>query len=197
MDHIEHDNELKHYGVVGMKWGVRRGNKAKRRQTTAVNALNKMTDLQDERIKNYNKSFSKSNPTTSKPSAEEKRLASEFRRNTGRKADAKKHYSKAYSKATKKANKLNQKAVDKNLKAAKLQKKALEKEVKATNEKQHQKARKIQFKANELNLQAAKLEKKGAKWEKKMESAFTNVSIKDVDPAVIEAGKKYAYMLMK
>lgn len=197
MDHIEHDNELKHYGVVGMKWGVRRGNKAKRHQTTALNALNKMIDLQDERVKTYNKNFDKSNPTTSKPSAEEKRLYSEFRKNTGNKANAKKHYSKAFTKATKKANKLNQKAVDKNLKAAKLQKKALEKEVKATNEKQYQKARKIQFKANELNLQAAKLEKKGKKWEKKMESAFSNVSIKDVNPVAIEAGKKYAYMLTK
>lgn len=124
------DEQLSHYGVVGMKWGVRRGN-----------------------------------------------------------------YSTAYAKSSKKLKKLNDKAAKTRLKSAKLEKKALSKEVKATSEKKYQKARKLQFKANKLNLKSAKLQKKGMDFEKKMAKTFANVKVSDIDPEVLNAGRKYTYML--
>lgn len=124
-------NELMHYGVLGMKWGVRRGNT-----------------------------------------------------------------SKAFAKAARKANKLESKAMETNLKSAKLAKKALKKEMRATNEDQAKKAREKQFKANKLKLKSAKLKKKAIKWEKRMEKEFANVKKSDISKEHLDAGKRYAYMLL-
>lgn len=143
---MDHDNELKHYGVVGMKWGIRR----------ATGASSK-----------------------------------------GNSDKAKERYSKTYTKASAKANKIRKKAVDKNLKSATLQKKALNREVKATSERQYRKALKTKFKANRLQLKSAKLQKKAQKWEKQMEKSFSEVSVKNVNQEALDAGKKYAYMLMQ
>ena len=125
------EGELYHYGVLGMKWGVRRGNA-----------------------------------------------------------------SKAFAKASKKAQKIEKKVIKNDLKSAKLRKKALKKSVKATSEKQYKKARKLEFKANKKALKSAKLQKKGMKWEKKMSKAFKEVKVTDIQKEHLDAGRKYAYMLV-
>lgn len=193
---MNNQNELKHYGVVGMKWGVRRGNKKKTRITNARNAFDKQQELQEVRLKRDRKA----GVNSTKMDKEERQAWKEYKRNTGvggKVSDPRKHYSKAFAKSSYKADKLRQKSVKTNLKSAKLQKKALNKEAKATNEDQYKKARKMQFKANKLQLKSAKLQKKAMKWEKSMEKAFEGVTIKDVGPEAAEYGKKYTYMLLQ
>ena len=115
----------------------------------------------------------------------------------GMKWGVRRNPSKSFAKASGRADKLRTKSVNTAVKAAKLQKKALKKEASATSEKQYQKAREIQFKANKLNLKSAKLSKKADKWIKSMDKTFSEVKVSDISQEHLDAGKKYAYMLMK
>ena len=123
---IYNQDELAHYGVVGMKWGVRKGN-----------------------------------------------------------------YTKAYKKATKKAGKLEKKYNKANAKAAK----ANAKMSKNSTFKSNKKLLKRMRKAHKLSAKAAKAELRGAKWTAKMEQTFKGVKISDIDKEVLDAGRKYMYML--
>lgn len=115
----------------------------------------------------------------------------------GMKWGVRKNPSKAFAKASRRADKLKTKSVNTAVRAARLQQKGLRREVTAITERRYRKARKIQFKANKLNLRSAKLAKKGDKWVKRMDKTFSEVKVSDISQEHLDAGKKYAYMLMK
>lgn len=90
---ITTDGELKHYGVLGMKWGVRRGNSA-RAYEKASKKLRKLDRKADKAVeKAYNK----------KEKADRKASSFFASEKSARKADFKAQ--KALRKATVKANK--------------------------------------------------------------------------------------------
>lgn len=114
----------------------------------------------------------------------------------GMKWGVRKNPSKAFYKASKKANKLQKKQVAANVASQKLQMIGLRKEVRAITKMQRHRATKTKLKASELALKSAALQKKGDRWVKKMEKAFKEVKVSEISQEHMEAGKKYAYMLL-
>lgn len=196
------EQELQHYGVVGMKWGVRRGNRAKQSAAKAKSSIEKQQDLQTKRITEWNKTARKTGGKTSM-SKEERRLYSDYKKNarTARRlGDPTKHYSKAFGKSSDKAMSIDNKATNTRIKSAKLAKKALKKA--KTNDVReaytgNRKAQNKLYKAYKLELKAAKLDKKSEKWVKRMEKEFSNVSINDINEGTLDYGKRYVYMLKR
>lgn len=114
----------------------------------------------------------------------------------GMKWGVRKNPSKAYAKAAKKATKLDDEYVKKNSKAVKISIKASTKFSKAKNSKQFEKAVKLQKKSSKLLKDAAKAQRKGSKWVKQMEKQFSEVKKSEISKEHLDAGRKYAYMLM-
>ena len=123
------EDYLQHYGMLGMKWGVRKGNA-----------------------------------------------------------------SAAYAKSARKAQRLKNKYQKQNVRAAKKDLNATKKLGRYGFSKTYAKA---SSKAAKAHYKAAKTQKKLAKWEKYMSKEFANVSVKDISPEHLSAGREYVYMLMK
>ena len=124
---LYNQEELQHYGVIGMKWGVR------------------------------------------------------------------KDPSKAYKKAVKKADKIDAKRARYAKKASKYS----EKLSKPSTYRRYKKMLRYTRRFHKFNAKASKMEAKGDKWVKEMEKAFNTVRTKEIAPEVLDAGKKFAYMLVQ
>lgn len=144
---MDRDNELKHYGVLGMKWGIRR----------ATGAASK-----------------------------------------GDSDRAKQRYSKTFAKASKEAAKRERKVYKTEQKAAKQREKTDKRLARPSfTDFGIAKERRMLKKAAKTANKARKAQKASVKWEKKMSKTFSEVSIKDVNRESLDAGRKYAYMLMQ
>ena len=118
--------ELQHYGVIGMKWGIRKGN-----------------------------------------------------------------YSETYKKATKKAAKLEKRTARLKAKSARATRKMLSPLNLIVPGLKFFRG----FNAIRLAAKATGVEARGRSWTRKMEKNFANVKISDIDKEVLDAGRKYMYML--
>ena len=170
-----HDDELMHYGVLGMKWGVRR---ASRQLSGATNR-----ETRDAAIKSLNKHKSKGEAKIA--SLEKKRV----------KLDAKLH--KATTKDKVKATKLEKKASKLDKKAYKLQKTATSwyasgdraNSLYTRGEIKKIKAEKLRIKSSVLNANYEKV-KARVDANESMQKAY-KIQLNKIDHAITENGRRY------
>lgn len=161
------NDELMHYGVIGMKWGVHRGNVAQAYNKAAVKR-NKLDNRVAEAKKAYDRATIKAN--------------------TG--------VSHKYKKLQAKADKLQAKSDKKKYglfantnKAAKLQVKADRQQYKANK----YKARYEKGAAKEGSTKARylKAQRKAEKWAKAMDKTFKNYDVSKLSSSKINSGKDF------
>lgn len=197
------EQELKHYGVKGMKWGVRRGHKAKQYPTKARDAISKQQKLQNERINEFRRNGGRTSTgsKTSAMSKTEKKLYSDYKKYSKKSAklgDPSKHYSKAFTKSTKELNKRKAKAHKTSQKATKQRIKTNKRLARTSlTDLGRDKERRMMKRAAKAETKAYKAEKRLNKFEKAMKKEFANVSVKDIDQESLDLGREYVYMLMK
>lgn len=169
---VEDENSLQHYGVLGMKWGVRRN--AARAYDKAINKRNKL----NSRVEKTHARMVKAN----------------VKANTG--------VAYKYKKLDAKANKLQSKADRKKYgllpnakKAAELQSKADRARYKA--DKYESKAKMRDAKAGNATAKYLKAQKKAEKWQRAMDKTFANVNINSIaNSSVTASGKKKVNALL-
>lgn len=115
----------------------------------------------------------------------------------GMKWGVRKNPSRAYTKAVKKRTKLENKAVNYNLRSTKLRYKAMKKSAYAITEGGRKRAWKMEARANRYALTSARYQKRGLNWTRVMEKTFADYDIRRLSKSEIEAGKKYVYELTK
>lgn len=166
-----YNNELYHYGVIGMKWGVRKGNVAKA-YTKAVAKKDKLNAKADK--------------------LERKHQKAEIKANSGASAKYQKYSTKAakyQTKALKKSTGLF-KNTDKNKRAAgKYLVKANKYEKKAGKYKH--KFEKRQTVASISKGKMLKAQRKAQKWEKAMDKTFRGMDVSTLSESTVNAGREY------
>ena len=160
------DNELKHYGVLGMKWGIRRD-----RAGTIAKSFNKLRKLDSDVSKKSAKATSAGVKATTGVAAKYHRLDVKAK-NAQYKADKKKH---GFFANEEKAAILQEKADKARLKADKY---------KARAEKRFNAA----FKTAVSERKAIA---KAEKWARKMQKAIGDMSISELSSDQVLLGKKY------
>lgn len=169
---IEDENSLQHYGVLGMKWGIRRN--PSRAYGKAIAKRNKLNN----RVEKTHARMIKAN----------------IKANTG--------VAYKYKKLDAKANKLQSKADRKKYgllpnakKAADLQSKADRARYKA--DKYQSKAQMRDAKAGKATAKYLKAQRKAEKWQRAMDKTFANVNINSVaNSSVTVSGKKKVNALL-
>lgn len=164
---IDTDLDLRHYGVIGMKWGRRKN--PSRAFTKASAKLDRLNTKAAKRNAKFTRLDSKSSALrrTADSSARDyaiaksKRMSAEGRR--------------IFKPSEKKLGKLNQK----------------ESITEKTFVKDNAKAAKAEKKTLKAQKKLARADKKVARWEKKMAKAFKNTKVKDLSPEARSSGKKY------
>lgn len=169
---IEDENSLQHYGVLGMKWGVRRNTaQAYERATAKRNKLNNRVE----------KSRVQMNKATIKA-------------NTGASYKYKKYSAKA-SKFQSKADRKKFGFFPNYEKASKFQAKADRYQYKADKYKYKYEMR--EAKAGKATAKYLKAQKKAEKWQRAMDKTFANVNINSVaNSSVTVSGKKKVNALL-
>lgn len=162
-------DELYHYGVKGMKWGVRRY----REKSGALTPEGKRRYSQDEVTSDISKTFRKSVQEADKRQAKAKKAVTKRDKINAKASKATAKYNKETYKVTS-----GRKDIDED-RMSKLGKKASN----------------TQSKSAKATKNAYKAQKRSDKFLKAMEGAFKDVALSDIDPSVLADGRRYAYML--
>lgn len=166
-------NELYHYGVKGMRWGVR-----KNPDKAYSKASNKLRKLDAKLNKLTNKSVDIS-PKTAKYEAKKgktDRKLTKLRSNASTKrykADTAILFQNTKEKSARKAER----------KLARYEHKAAKMDAKFARQ---------NYKSLKNDAQIKKAQKKAMNWYNSMEKTFSNVSVSNMDPADVALGKQYA-----
>ena len=161
------DNYLAHYGVLGMKWGIRRGNVGKA-YSKAVAKRDKLNQKVELARKDYTKAQIKNSSRVVKKYQSLQAEADKLQR----KADKKKY---GFFSNPNKAAKLQVKADRAQYKANKYKSRA---EKRALNE-------------TEAKGKYARAQRKAEKWVKAMDRTFTNQIMSQIDAGSINKGAEY------
>lgn len=169
------NEQLQHYGVPGMKWGIRRASKALSKAKTQ--------ERYDKAVSSLNKHRSKASTALEKYKKNQPKLDENLRKSI--RTDAVKA-----EQITAKANKISAKAAKKRNKMYGF----------FTSE---EKAKELEFKANKLQAKADKLNAKASKYKANYEKNKRRVEendamirafekgINDIDKALVEKGRKF------
>lgn len=181
---MNQNEELMHYGVLGMKCGVLRGN-VSGSYSKAVNKQNKL-----------NKNVVKAKKAYDKTNVKAKTGASAKYQKLQAKADSKKYkYEKAYAKKLKKANPLIRTSISDALytKSVRLSDKAESKYKKAQMKADKYKSKydKDQIKNASAEAKYIKAQRKAEKWTKAMEKTFKGIDINSLSEESVSNGRDY------
>lgn len=160
-------NELMHYGVLGMKWGVHRGNVAK-----AYGKASAKRKKLDNRVTQAKKAYDKA----------------AIKANTGA--------SMKYQKLQAKADKVQAKADKKKYGMFSNAKKAAELQVKADRAQYKANKYKSTYEKNAVKAGSAqakylRAQKKAQKWTKAMDKTFKNYDVNNLPTSKVDAGKEF------
>lgn len=201
-------SELAHYGVLGMKWGVRKDpdraysksiKKLKKIDSAHAKAAERVAKAQKKGLENKaqklaNRSAnierksvrlqSKSNRLSSKASKYE-RKAEKYRDKAVRSFSLKKRVkmTQKMENAVNKSYKLSQKSDKLAAKSAKLDMKSRKLDSKSKN---------LSYEVYKVNYKEKKLQDKGKKWVEQMNKEFANTTLKKVSREDIDYGKRRA-----
>ena len=160
-------NELMHYGVIGMKWGVRRGNVSQ-----AYGKASAKRRRLDNRVQQAKKAYDKAT----------------IKANTGAAAKYKKLQIKADAMQAK-ADKKKYGMFSNASKAAELQVKADRAQYKANKYKYKYEQREAN--AGAANAKYLKAQRKAEKWAKKMDKVFKDYDVNKLSSEKVDAGKEF------
>lgn len=177
-----YSDELYHYGVKGMKWGIRRYQYKKGGLTPEGNRRYSDSEVRNDISKTFYKSAKAADRLTVKASK------ASLRRDKAV-GKASKALSK-YSKASYKFNKKKQAYQDSEDDYTDMRLPGEDRVLRL-----EKRDAKLQSKATKANTKVYKTKKKSDKFIKAMEGAFKDISINEIDPEVLSKGRKYAYML--
>lgn len=202
-EEYDEETDVEHYGVLGMKWGVRKDpdkaysksiNKLKslesKREKTSIGAARsdaKSAQKYERRAAKYQNKAAKLQAKSSTIGKKDSRL--EMKARKLRMKAPKSWTSKGYMKKLAKAEELEYRSSQKEYKSAKLQAKA---------DKAAKKAAKAALKASNLRagtagktLQSLKYEAKAKNWANKMNEVFNDIPINSFDASDIAIGQAY------
>lgn len=183
------DDDVEHYGVFGMKWGVRKDpDRAYRKSISKLSTLDKKREasaiksakLDARSAKKYETKAAKYESKSAKASVGDSRLEMKARRL--RMKASKAWTADGYRRKTRKAERLEYKSARKEFKSSKYSDKA---------KRAAEKAAKLNAGAAGKSVKSLRYEKKAKKWANEMNKVFADIPLSALEPGDIRIGEAY------